>query len=92
MEKTKNPLNLTINDYKCNKFTVEIEMIGILLEMWKKTKEHIDLKQVQAYSSNIKMIEIDISLESDGIKAKDNIREKNYSYMVFTKCLALTNM
>ena len=65
------PVNLKVDNGKT--FTVDNDMIDILLLMGKKTNKQFELISVDPNSNKFKVYDIDISLVPDGIKLKGKV-------------------
>ena len=75
---------VTLKDDRGKTFTVDNDMIDILIEMGKQTNKQLQLKSVDAKSIKFKINGIDVSLVPDGIKMKGKVYDFSKGFLMFT--------
>ena len=78
---------VTLKDDKGKTFTVDNDMIAILIEMGKQTNNQFQLISVDANSNTFKINGVDVSLVPDGLKMKGNVYDfsKGFSILLLIK-------
>ena len=76
---------VTLKDDRGKTFTVDNDMIAILIEMGKQTINKFQLISVDANSNNFKINAVDVSLVPDGIKMKGKVYEKGFAIFIPNK-------
>ena len=85
-QQQSNSLNdraVTLIDDRDKKFTVDNDMIDILLEMGKQTIKQFELISFDANSNKFKINGIDVSLVPDGIKMNGNVYDFSKGFHMF---------
>ena len=72
-----------LKDDRGKSFTVDKDMIDILLEMGKQTNNQFQLITVDAISNKFKINGIDVSLVPDGIKMKGKVYDFSKGFLMF---------
>ena len=75
---------VTLKDDRGKTFTVDSDMIDILLLMAKQTNKQFELKSFGPNSKKLKVNGIDVSLLSDGIKIKGKVCDFFKGLAMFT--------
>ena len=79
---------VTLKDDKGKTFTVDNDIIAILIEMGKQTNNQFQLISVDANSNTFKINGVDVSLVPDGLKVKGNVYDfsKGFLILLLIKC------
>ena len=81
-----NPLDdraVTLKDDRGKTFTVDNDMIAILIEMGKQTNKQFEIISVDPNSSKFKINGVDVSLVPDGIKMKVKVYDFSKGFALF---------
>ena len=81
-----NPLDdreVTLKDNRGKTFTVDNDMIAILIEMGKQTNKQFELISVDPNSNKFKINGVDVSLVPDGIKMKVKVYDFSKGFALF---------
>ena len=74
---------VTLKDDRGKKFTVDNDMIEILLLIGKQTNKQLELKSVDPNSNKFKKNGADVSLEPNGIKVNDRVYDFSRGFTLF---------
>ena len=85
-QQQSNSLNdraVTLKDDRGKTFTVDNDMIAILIEMLKQTNNQFKLISVDANLNKFRIIGVDVSLVPDGIKMKGKVYDFSKGFAIF---------
>ena len=74
---------VTLKDDRGKTFSVDNDMIAILIEMGKQTNKQFELISIDSYSNNFKMNGGDVSLVPDAIKKKSKVYDFSKGFALF---------
>ena len=74
---------VTLKDDRGNTFTVDNDMIEILLVMGKQPNKQLDLKSVDPNSNKFKINGVDVSLAPNGIKVNGRVYDFSRGFALF---------
>ena len=74
---------VTLKDDRGKTFTVDNDMIAILIKMGKQRNNQFQLKSVDANSNKFKINGVDVSLVPDGIKKKGKVYDFSKGFAIF---------
>ena len=75
---------VTLKDDRGKTFTVDNDMIDILLLMGKQTNKQLELKSVDPNSNKFKINGVDVSLAHNGIKVNGRVNDFSRGFSLFT--------
>ena len=74
---------VTLKDERGKTFTVDNDMIAILIEIGKQTNKQFELISVDPYSNKLKINGVDVSVVPDGIKMKGKVYDFSKGFALF---------